>query len=253
MADTPELRERFRNYETRDAAMLDIARLYIDALGVGTDEMIQLFHDIPCLNDRKLADINEIFLRVRVANEQLPQARYIFSLCANFYEVPEKIEEQTDPGPAFVLCHNIVSQAEQLAETMNTPVRETIAVLARIGIQVAIHFILTSKRPEAKSQAKGNLIYFTLIEMLALGIKTNAYQYCFTNPEKATPEFFRHLDTIRPIIALRPGEDERKFKGSIVLGETAVEHLVVPKEGNEFYYIGGDGEPSSPNPQRGEE
>ena len=253
MADTPELRERFRNYETRDAAMLDIARLYIDAPGVGTDEMIQLFHDIPCLNDREQAGTNEILLRVKFANGLLPQAKFVFSTSANFYEMPEEIEEQTDPTQAFNVCHNIVYMAEQLAETMNTPARETIAAFARVGVQVAIHFILTSERPEAKRSAKGNLIYFALIEMLALGTKTNAFQYCFTNPEKTTPEFFRHLDTIRPIIALRPGEDVRKFKGSIVLGETSVEHLVVPKKGNEFYYIGGDGEPSSPNPQGGEE
>lgn len=150
---------------------------------------------------------------------------------------------------ALNLCHNVIYQAEQLAETMNTPVRETMAALARVGVQAAVHFILTSAKPEVRSYAKTNMIYFSLIEMLALGTKTSAYQYCYVNPEKAIPEFFWHSDDIRPIIALRPGEDEKRFKGSIAFGQTFIDHIAVPMEGREFYYIGRDEEPFSPDPQ----
>ncbi len=183
---------------------------------------------------------------MQLANGLLPQAKFIFSTSANFYEIPEKIEEQVDPTQAFDICHNIVYMAEQLAETLNTPARETIAALARIGTEVAIHFILTGEGSEVKGMAKGNLIYFALIEMLALGTKTSAYQYCYTNPEKTTTEFFIYSDSIRPIIALRPGADERNFKGSVVFGATTIEHLVVPVEGKEFFYLGGGEESSSP-------
>ena len=253
MAISNELSRKLSDSRSRDAAMLETARHYIDAPGVETDEMVQLFHDIPCLNDRVQAEVDEILLRVQLANGLLPQAKFIFSTSANFYEVPGKIEEQIDPTPAFNICHNIVYMAEHLAESTNAPVRETMAALARIGVEVAIHFILTSERPEVKRDAKGNLIYFALVEMLALGTKTSAYQYCFTNPEKVKPGYFIHSDDIRPIIALRPGADERNFKGSIVLGETSVEHLVVPEKGKEFFYLGGGDGSSSPDPQGGKE
>ncbi len=237
MAITAELREKFGNHKTRDEVMLDIARHYIGAPGVETDEMVQLFQEIPCLNDREQSEVETILLRALLANDLLPQAKDIFSVTASIYGAPKKIEEQTNPTLAFRICHSAVCQAEQLAETMNSPVRETIAALARVGTTVAIHFILTDDRPETRGLAKANLLYFSLIEMLSLGTKTNAFQYCYTDPDTTTSEFFAHLDSIRPVIALRPGADERKFKGSVAFGETPIDR-VIPIEGREFYYVG---------------
>lgn len=228
--------------------MLDVARHYIDEPGVLTDEMVQLMEAAPFLNDRGQSELNQTLLDIGIANELLPRANQIFSLSAKIYGAPEKIEEQVDPAKAFSICHGGVYQAERFAESMNTPVRETIAALARIGAQVAIHFILTSEKPEIKSYAKTNLIYFALIEMLALGTRTNAYQYCYTDLQNTNPDFFRYRESIRPAVTFRPGEDERRFKGSIFFGETKIDHLVVALKGREFYYLGTD----PPDPQ-GEE
>ncbi len=237
MVITPELTQRFENPQSRDGAMLEIARFLISQPGIESLEMIKLLPQIPSLNDRNPDGIGDILLRVRLANQLLPEIKSVFGDGSSGF----RLELGT--------CNSGLAQAEELAGLLNAPYRETMAAFARAGVQTAIHLILNDERPEVKSIAKTHLIYFSLIEMLALGTKTGAYQYCFAHPQTASLEMFVDQETIRPIIQIRPGDDERKFKGSVAFGQTIIERLVVPLAGQEFYYIANDEPPPDSPPK----
>lgn len=213
--------------------MLEIAHHLIGEPGIHTPELIGLFSGIPFLNDRDMVAMESILLRVRIANQLLPTIRSLFA------------DEMAGSDLELRTCHQGLIQAEELASAMNTPYRETMAAFARTGVQTAIHLLLNDQNTEIKRAAKTNLIFFSVIEMLALGTMTGSYQFCHVDPQNANPEFFTGYDTIRPIIKIRPGEDEKKFKGSIVFGETPIERVVVPVAGQEFYHIANDDSPPS--------
>jgi|CXWL01.1.fsa_nt_gi hypothetical protein len=215
--------------------MLEIARHLIDEPGIEASELIGLLQKVPSLNDSDTGGIEDILLRVRFTNQILPQIRSLFA------------DEMAGFKLELEICHQGLAQAEELASLLNTPYRETMAAFARAGIQVVIRFILQEDgRLEIKSQAKTHLIFFALIEMLALGTKTGAYQFCYILPQTASPELFPDSDIIRPVVQVRPGEDERKFKGSVAFGQTLVERLIVPIPGQEFYYIADEDDSSDP-------
>lgn len=216
--------------------MLGIARHLISEPGIYASELIGLISGTPFLNDRDAVAMESILLRVRLANQLLPTIRSLFA------------DEMAGFDLELRTCHQGLIQAEELASAMNTPYRETMAAFARAGVQVMVQYILNDERAEIKSAAKTHLIFFSLIEMLALGTKTGSYQFCHVDPQNINPDFFLGQDTIRPIIRIRPGDDERRFKGSVVFGETLIEQVVVPVAGHEFYHIAnGDVFPPDPD------
>lgn len=246
MAIPIELSAKIHNYDTRDEAMLEAAYYYIHASGFDTSALYALLSELPFLNDRELSEVNPIYQRVVTANSLLPQAKIFYSDMADALNHLESDEDQSEMMNAIKISHYGVMGAKTMASAMNLSEREVLAACARIGVQIAVRFLLHGKEEE-KPYVKANLVYFAAIEALALGTRTDSYQYCQIDPQKVDPNLFVSLDLIRPIIKIRK-EEEKKFFTQIVFGGTPVENRIIT-ESESFYYLGeNDNQERTDNP-----
>jgi len=232
MAIPIELSARIHNYNTGDEAMLEAAYHYIHAPGFDTYDLYALLSELPFLNDRVIDEVNSVYQRVVIANSLLPKAKEVYTDMAwalGFSELKE-----AEMINAIKVCHYCVMGAKTIASSLDLPERETLAAFARIGVQTAAHILLHGKTEE-KSYVKSNLVYFAAIEVLALGTRTDSYQYCHVDPQNVDSNLFSSLDLIRPIVKIRKGE-EKKFFAQIIFGGVLVENRIVTK-GEIFYYL----------------
>lgn len=248
MALTPEIKERLSNPSERDSAMFDLMVELIREPSCSTEEMIRTSVGLPVLNELSEQQIHEVLLRVHFANQILPQIREEFASWLSAFLIPgaERLDFNnivsgiSDSGTRttmITICHIMVSQAEVIAEKFQTPKRETYAAIARAASQMAIKILVESDDEDLKRYAKTNLVYFATLEMLAIGVKTGSYQFGFVNPKDATTESFPRQELISPVIALHPGEDEKRFKADLVLGGKKVDGRIKPLPGMEFFYL----------------
>ncbi len=217
--------------------------------------MIRLEEALPCLNELSEGEIQEVISRTAIANSMLERMKTEMAVRLQLLRFPEEegltLQEMLeqcitagDVALALKIAHLLMGLAEIYSEEWNTPNRETHAAIARVATQTCLHFLSTSQDPRIRGYAKTNLIYFATIEMLAIGCKTGAYQFCFIAPDAATPQSFIRTDSISPIIRLYPGDDERKFKGALAFGQVGVSETFSPLPGTEFFFLsnseGGD-------------
>ncbi len=240
-----ELEERFRHPDGGDREMIGVLHHLIALPVLSTQELVNTIEAVPFLNTSTPKQLQERLERVRQSQNILPIVQKEFVLDFQDFMKPEDkpvemtFDQELRLYPSVDLikyCYILTAIVDHLATSLNLPVRETYAAVARLGIQVCIHS-LSNDDTAARCQAKKSLHYFAAIEMLALGIKTNAYQFAFVDPYEVNAEIFELSDQIIPVIKVFPGEDETKFIASQAYGAIVVSKNIGPLGGLNFHYL----------------
>lgn len=180
--------------------------------------------------------IVEVMNRTSLANEMLPKVREHMGEILRQLGFPGTGGEQTlhlsrvlaadsmeMTQIAFNFIHVYLAQTEGMAAAWNMPVRETQAVLARIGTETAVYLLGKSEELEIKMYAKTSLLHFAVIEMLSLGARTNTYQFAFVNPINFRPELLNGSEEIALVVNV---SDDDKLKGALAFGQIEVSKII---------------------------
>jgi len=231
-----ELADRLKDPLKKDKVMMDVADYYIHQPGVDTDELVRMTVIIPFINGLRVDVIEKAIDRFQMANEMLPNVKVFVG---NFLKIigfdgvggmetlkvarDLAAEEPEFAGISFNTMHLLLAREKELAEQMNQPLREFQAALARVGIETCVGILLNSQDLEIRRLAKQNLLYFADIEMLSIGVRTNAYTLSFANPAKVNPRMLQDGGTIMPLLNV---EGDKALRGALALGQLEVSEIV---------------------------
>ena len=219
MPISKEQSERLTNPQQSDTAMFEVAQHFIHEPAIQTHEITPLIETVPFLNQLDNSTSFDVVSRFKTVNEALPQIRIM--LCGILEQLNSELPES--PEETLTVVNSLLASLDYLACEWNLPQRELCAAVARLGAESAIGQIVTGQDSLSKRQGKTHLIYFSLIEMLALGCRTNAYQFDFIHPDDVDVTLLSGLDTIQPL-TLADGDKELQSK--LVFGAIEVQQVV---------------------------
>lgn len=231
-----ELKDRLKDPKTADEVMMVIADYYINQPGVDGEELVRMTVIIPFLNGLRVDIAEQALDRVKMANDMLPNIKVFVG---NFFKgigfegvggtetlkVARDLaaEEKEFAGISVNAFHVLLANEKELAEQMNLPLREFQAALARVGIETCVGLLLTSQDLEIRKLAKSNLLYFADIEMLSIGVRTNAYTLSFANPANVNPRMLQDGGTILPLMSV---EGDKSLQGALAFGDLEVKEVI---------------------------
>lgn len=236
MPPSHELGERLKDPNLADTAMMEVARHYILEPGISLDELVELGRQPPFLNGMTKPRVEAVLDRILTTHQIIPKARKLIedllTKIGFAAEGEDDLLEQyrslaTDSAVLakahLDTIHSLLTKVETLAEHWNLPVRELQAALARVGIETALFFIKNSQDPEITGLAKINLLFFSDIEMLSIGVRTNSHMFSFVDPANVRPELIASADRISPLVDV---SNDDKLKGALAFGEIEVTEKV---------------------------
>lgn len=242
-----ERQERFR-CEDADAVEIDIIHKMISENSTDMNDILDIIDDLPYLNELP-ARFDAVLERIGFANEILPRLQMMTARAISALVTPkdvdilpyqvtlEKCQGKVGVMKALAASHALLLGAEELSAEWNTPVNETYAALAHVGTQTCIYLMTTQEDKDLRVYAKTNLVYFSCIEMLALGAKTGALQFHTVSPNGARSDMFLNPEVIVPLVKFEDDEAIRRYQTMAVFNGHAVSKKKNSPDGTVYYSV----------------